>query len=92
MNDNTAKTAEPPPEPRRRVGRPPGPQKPRTLTGIAAGSIIRAAGRAGYAHATIDSDGKITLQMIPPVAAAVADEKGDRNEWDTMIKNDEAGG
>ncbi len=82
MNDNTAKTAEPPPEPRRR-GRPPGPQNPRKMTGIAAGSIIRAAGRAGYAHATIDSDGKITLQMIPP-ATAPAD-KAD-NEWNELLK------
>lgn len=71
-------------EPRRRGQR--GPDKvPRRPAKFRPQDAIQAAGKAGYGKVrmTVDSDGKITLEMGK--AADLPAENGEQNEWDARL-------
>lgn len=68
---------------RRRQGRPRGrtDAKPRAARRFSPESVIKAAGEAGFKSVTIDTDGKIRVDMTRPASdAGVDDDKGE-NEW-----------
>ena len=71
-------------------GRPKGKgdAKPRRSAGLSARNIIKAAGAAGFNRLTIDTDGKITVEMgNPPVSKTAGDDgdKGEPNECDEIL-------
>ena len=74
-------------EERRRKGQR-GPDKaPRKPPKFRPQDAIKAAGQAGFAklRLTLDSDGKMTLEMGH--AGDSVGDKGEQNEWDTLIKD-----
>jgi hypothetical protein len=74
--------------PRRRGQR--GPDRaPRRPAGMSTSSIIRAAKKAGFGRLTIDTDGKITVEMgnpeLPSGSGGHDAAKGEQNECDAIL-------